>query len=156
MCSTRRAADEHIVLTTVIITNPPPDGVPLVIYDGQCRFCVAQAERLQRIARGRIRLRPCGDEVERDYPGVTTPDCLREMKFIAADGRVSGGADAVVLSLVQGRSFGALLLPLYRLGIIRGVARIAYRFIARNRYRFFGRTGAACDNDRCAIHMRGS
>jgi predicted DCC family thiol-disulfide oxidoreductase YuxK len=113
-----------------------------VIYDGQCRFCVKSKERIERLSRSdksaSVRFIPYQSaEAEQvlgpDYrPG--RPDVAY---LIGIDGNVHQGLDAI-LPLLLGIRGGSLLMALLRMPVLKPVAHRLYRFIARNRYRWFG------------------
>jgi len=116
--------------------NAPHDA-PIVIYDGQCSFCVRQANRLAG-GRSGIVLRSFHDEgVFDDYPGLTRQSCAAEIKLIVGQ-RTYGGADAVVRAFAIRHPAIARFLPLYDVPGIRSAARAIYRWIARNRHRLPG------------------
>jgi predicted DCC family thiol-disulfide oxidoreductase YuxK len=131
-------------------TTPPEDGTPVVLFDGGCVFCTRQAERLERLAGGRIRLRSFRDPgVLGDYPGVTGEACMKEMKLIAPDGRVFGGAEAFVRAVGHSRPvIGKLLLTYYIPGL-RKIADALYDAVARRRYAI---AGGSPDTTPCPRH----
>ncbi len=147
-----------------LVTNPPPGGRPLALYDGHCRFCTAQAKKLEAAARGRIAVRSFQDDgVLALFPGLTHEECMRELKLVDADGRVYGGAAAVVRALRLGRPIaGRLAAAAYRIPGAGWIAERAYAWIARRRYRLFGKTGAGgagaaaegpCGGAACEVHF---
>jgi predicted DCC family thiol-disulfide oxidoreductase YuxK len=69
----------------------------------------------------------------RDYqPG--RPDAAF---LVEADGTIRTGLEAFV-PLLPGLRGGRLLLALWRVPFLRPIARLLYRVMARNRYRWFG------------------
>lgn len=119
--------------------HPPEDDRPLVLYDGACSFCTTQARRLERLAQGRLEVRPVQEEDARERaPGLTLDEGLRELKLVDAAGRVYGGAEAVVRALALGRPGLAPLLRAYDLPGLRPLAERVYRWVARNRSRLPG------------------
>jgi predicted DCC family thiol-disulfide oxidoreductase YuxK len=111
---------------------------PVVIYDGQCKFCVAQAGKLAG-GKDTITLRSFHDEgVLDDYPDLTFQSCMMEIKLIV-DGRTYGGADAVVRAFAIRHPTIGRLLPVYYIPGIRPVAGAIYRWIARNRHQMPGK-----------------
>jgi predicted DCC family thiol-disulfide oxidoreductase YuxK len=125
-----------------------PEAV--LIYDGQCRFCIAQAERLARWARGRVRLESFRDEdVLLRFPALTRAQCEKAIQLVEPDGRVSSGAAAVARTLRM-RPLLASLGHLYEVPLLRSAFDWGYALVARNRFRI---GGAACD-DACDAHRR--
>ena len=122
--------------------------VPVVIYDGHCAFCVAQATRLRRWVGGQARFESFRDPgvIER-YPGLTAEECEQALQLVEAGGRISSGAEAVARALL----LRPMLAPLARLYFVPGARQIAtwaYRLVARNRFRL---RGNACEGT-CRLH----
>lgn len=113
----------------------------VLIYDGECRMCVAAKTHLEgwrkrdgrRIVylpyQGRDAGILLGDLVGRARPEVAL--------FIAGDGTVHQGLDAFV-ELLPHLQNGRFLSQVLRLRPIRRLALMAYRLLARHRYRWFG------------------
>jgi predicted DCC family thiol-disulfide oxidoreductase YuxK len=68
---------------------------------------------------------------------------------VNADARVFGGAEAVARTLATRGVLGAWGYLYYVPGL-RQLAGWTYAWVARNRYRFMGRTD--CASDACALH----
>lgn len=128
-------------------------GPAMLLYDGHCRLCVGGARRLQALARrGAVELRDFQQPGVLDaFPGLTREECLRAMVMVNPGGRRFHGAQAVAEALATRRLIG-WLARLYYLPGLRALADGAYAWVARNRYRFFGRT-PACDDEACAVHF---
>ncbi len=123
-----------------------PDAV--LIYDGRCRFCVAQAQRLHRWARGRVRLESFRDPgVLARYPGLTLQQCEQAVQLVQSDGRIRSGAEAVAYTLRLNPAL-APLSWLYHVPVLRQMLDCGYAVVARNRFRL---GGTAC-NGSCEIH----
>lgn len=143
-----------------MFTTPPTDAqlraaaphLPVVLYDGACAFCTAQAERVRRVAAGRIDVRPL-QEALADVPWVDPEAAVQALHLVDRDGRTYAGAGAIVRLLRLTRPLlGALVLP-YHLPGVRGLAERAYAFVAARRYRIAGRSdvdGAGARDDDCA------
>lgn len=115
-----------------------------VFYDGECAFCRALVDRLSPPFRRRgfsfEPLRSVGVAEALGYRS-DSPELLAEMRLLTADGRIYGGADAV-LHLI-GRI--AWLRPLAWIGSLPGakqILRAAYRRVAARR----SCRGNACDS----------
>ncbi|MDQ3069632.1 MAG: DUF393 domain-containing protein [Acidobacteriota bacterium] len=123
---------------------------PTLLYDGTCRFCTAQAARLARIARGRVRIESAYAPGVRDRFPMLPQDVngmMGEIKLVDAHGTLLGGAAAIARTLqIGGGPLGALA-HLYRVWPVRPIADAGYRVIARNRFRFQGR----CDDGSCEV-----
>jgi predicted DCC family thiol-disulfide oxidoreductase YuxK len=111
----------------------------ILIYDGQCRLCVTAKSGIERLgAPEDVRWVPYqSEEAARclgpDYrPG--RPDAAF---LVEADGTVTKGLEAF-LPLLPGLRGGRLLLALWRMPLLRPLAYLLYRLVARYRYRLFG------------------
>jgi predicted DCC family thiol-disulfide oxidoreductase YuxK len=125
--------------------------LPVVLYDGACVFCTAQAERVKRISGGRIAVRPL-QEALADVPWVDPDEAIQALHLVDLDGRSYAGAAAVVRLLRLTRPvLGVLVLP-YHLPGVRWLAERAYAFVANRRYAIAGRTDPdACATGACGV-----
>ena len=127
----------------------PPQSVATLIYDGDCGICT----KFAGLVTGRLRRR------ERDFTvaawqdldlkgggleeyGLTWEQCDEAARWVAKDGTISSGQDAVARTLLASR------LPLRPLGAlilapgVNAVAGVVYRWVAANRSRLPGGTPA--------------
>jgi predicted DCC family thiol-disulfide oxidoreductase YuxK len=112
------------------VAEPPPR--PLVVFDGDCRFCRFWIDRWKSATGDRLDYAPY-QEVASRFPEITVDDFRRAVQLVLPNGEVFSGAHAVVRALaeVPGRGHG---LALYRRLPGFGVAAdLAYRLIAANR-----------------------
>ena len=143
------------MFTNAQIQSPPAGAdlaaaapaLPVVLYDGACVFCTAQAERVKRISGGRIAVRPL-QEALRDVPWVDPDRAIQALHLVDRDGRSYAGAAAIVRLLRLTRPLLGLLVLPYHLPGVRWLAERAYAFVASRRYAIAGRTDAA--DDGCA------
>lgn len=120
--------------------NQSPERI--LIYDGQCRLCVTAKEGLERLegARldGTVRYVPYQSEEAARCLGSEYRPGRPDVAFLVdADGRVSRGLDAF-LPMLPGLRGGRMLLALMRIPVLKPLAYLAYRIVARYRYRWFG------------------
>jgi predicted DCC family thiol-disulfide oxidoreductase YuxK len=111
----------------------------ILIYDDQCRLCVTAKEGLERIGQDRdVRFVPYqSEEAARRLGAAYKPGRPDVALLIEGDGAISRGLDAF-LPLVSGLRGGRVLHAILRLPLIRPLADLAYRLIARHRYKWFG------------------
>lgn len=135
---------------------PTPEERPeadVVIYDGHCRFCGAQVERLARLdRRGRLAFMSLHDEeVNRRYPDLTHEQLMEEMVVVDRRGRRHAGAAAI-------RYFSRRLpllwpvAPLLHIPFSLPLWAWLYRQVARRRYLFGKRV--ECEDDVCRVHRK--
>jgi predicted DCC family thiol-disulfide oxidoreductase YuxK len=124
-----------------------------LLFDGKCRFCTEGSRRILRFARrGTVELLDFQQPGVLDrFPSLTHDACMREIKLVTAEGRVFGGLGAIVAVLTTRPVLGAWAYLYYVPGL-RQLSDLAYAWVARNRYRFMGRT--ECSSDACALHLR--
>ena len=121
----------------------------VVFYDGHCPFCRAQAARLARWSdRGApIETRDFQEPHALDaFPQLTHAKCMAAMQLVTEAGAIYSGAEAVA-RLVMTRPFG-FFARLYYLPVVRWVCELAYRFVAKRRYRL-----VHCDGTTCSVHF---
>jgi predicted DCC family thiol-disulfide oxidoreductase YuxK len=118
-------------------------GVAVVIYDGTCGLCQGSVGWVSRRARpGAFEFLPCqAAERAARFPAIPEVTCLEAIQLVLPDGRVLGGAAALpeILRRLRGWRWAAALFRLPGAGL---VAPIAYRWVARNRYRVSCALGA--------------
>ncbi len=126
--------------------RPPTEPAPqsprcerLLIYDGECRFCVTAKQGLERLGGDRdIRFVPYqSEEAARRLGPEYRPGHPDVAFLVEADGRIRRGLDAFLPLLPRLRG-GRALQALVRLPGLRPLAYFLYRLIARYRYRWFG------------------
>ncbi len=117
-----------------IVAHAPPK--PLLVYDGDCNFCMRWIKRWQRTTGDAVAYAPL-QEAATSFPEIPRASFESEVKLIAPDGRVSGGAAAVFRSLNLGAHPGVFArfgLWLYeRAPGFAPIAEFCYRCVARNR-----------------------
>ena len=104
----------------------------MLVYDGDCGFCVFWARYWQKLTGARVRYGPY-QELAARYPQVPVEEFRRASQYIAADGARAAAAKASFLTLshAPGKAFW---LALYRrLPGFAPLTELAYRFIAAHR-----------------------
>ena len=118
-------------MNTEITDNVKVNG--WVCYDADCGFCTRIARWLAPIlARRGLAVAPLQDPRVGPLLGLSSPDLLREMRFLLSDGTPSGGADAVV-ALAREIWWWRPLVWLAKLPGAMRLLRAGYRSIAANR-----------------------
>ena len=128
----------------------------VLIYDAQCRLCVTAREGLEQAGnREGVRFVPYQSEeaarrLGKDYqPGRPAVAFL-----VDQDGHVSRGLDAF-LPLLPGLPGGRVLHALMKIPVIKPLAYLAYRLVARYRYRWFGQVAFPHCNEVACHDQRG-
>ncbi len=117
----------------------PPGHDRILIYDGQCRLCVTAKEGLERaVGNGLVRFVPYQSEEAVCRLGSDYRPGRPDVAFLVEDnGTVRRGLDAF-LPLLPGLRGGRILLALMQAPLLRPLAHLAYRLVARYRYAWFG------------------
>ena len=140
---------------------PDPAELPnadVVIYDGDCNFCIGQVKNLARLdcCGGRLSFLSLHDSrVAEQFPDLTRDQLMAQMYVIDSQGRRHGGGDAV--RYLSRRL--PMLWPVAPILHLPGSARLwrwAYNQIAKRRYKIAGKKegGPVCTNDACSVHFR--
>jgi predicted DCC family thiol-disulfide oxidoreductase YuxK len=110
-----------------------------LIYDGECRLCVTAKEGIERLGGDRaVRFVPYQSEEAAGRLGADYKPGRPAVAFlIEPNGRILHGLDAF-LPLLPGLPGGRFLLSLLRIPVLRPLAYLIYRLIARYRYAWFG------------------
>ena len=119
-----------------------PQRPTLLIYDGNCRLCVAAKEGLGRAGMGEagsgVRMIPYESQEAASALGEQYRPGPPSMAYlISPAGGVSQGVDAF-LPLMHGLPGGKFVRWMLKWSITRRLAERVYRWIARHRYRLFG------------------
>ncbi|HEY6656589.1 MAG TPA: lipase maturation factor family protein, partial [Methyloceanibacter sp.] len=109
---------------------------PLLIYDGDCGFCVYWARYWQKLTGDRVEYRPY-QEVAARYPDIPQAEFQRAVQYIAPDGRRASAAEASFLTLSHAPGKGFWLALYKHVPGFASVAEWAYAFTASHRPAFF-------------------
>jgi len=109
---------------------------PLLIYDGDCKFCVYWMHHWQRLTGDRVAYAPY-QEVARQYPEIPVEAFQRAVQYVAPDGKIASGAEACFLTLSDAEGKG-LWLTLYRhLPGFAATTEGVYALVASHRSAFY-------------------
>lgn len=110
-----------------------------LIYDGECRLCVTAKEGIERLGGDQqVRFVPYQSDEALNHLGADYKAGRPDAAFLVdPDGTIRRGLDAF-LPLLPGLPGGRLLLGLLRIPVLRPLALLIYRLIARYRYAWFG------------------
>ena len=113
------------------VQNPPPER-PLLVWDGDCGFCLRWVRRWRKWVGERADDAPY-QEVAECFPEIPVEDFQEAVHLILPDGRVFSGAEAVFRS-VEDLQGACLLAESYeKWSWFRSLSEAGYRFVARNR-----------------------
>lgn len=138
---------------------PTPEALPdadVVIYDGHCKFCQAQVERIHWWdGGGRLSYLSLHDpRVAERYPDLTHEMLMEKMYIVDRAGNRYGGADAIRYLT---RRLPALWIaaPLLHIPFSYPLWEWLYGLVAASRYAIMGKTAEdECGDGACRIHFR--
>jgi predicted DCC family thiol-disulfide oxidoreductase YuxK len=113
-----------------------------MFYDGECSLCVGMARRFTPILRARgFRLVAFQEPFAQKRLNLADDACPSEMRLLLTDGRMLGGADAIV-QIARSIWWAWPLFLLAQLPGAISLLRALYRWIAARRY---------CPNGTCQL-----
>ena len=108
------------------------DPRPLLIYDGECGFCVWWVRYWQQLTGAAVRYAPY-QAVGAQFPNIAPQAFRRAVQYVAADGRVASGAEASLLALAHAPGKAHWLGLYRRLPGFAWLAERSYAAIASRR-----------------------
>jgi len=118
-------------------TKTPASGRrPLLIYDGDCGFCVYWARYWQKLTGDRVEYRPY-QEAAADYPDISEAEFQRAVQYIAPGGERASAAEASFLTLSNAPGKGFWLWLHRHVPGFAAVSEWAYAFTAAHRPAFY-------------------
>lgn len=137
------------------LTLPNPTDRPkadVVIFDGQCKFCRRQIDRIFRADSGdRLSYVSLHDPlVARRWPDLSREQLMNEMTIVDRSGNRHGGA-AAFKYLTRRLPRWWILSPIMHFPGVMIFAHWTYQQIAKRRYKW-GKT-ETCDDGSCAVHL---
>ncbi len=130
---------------------------PIVVYDGECRFCIWSVRRMKKKdKRSQFDYLPRQTQgIEAHFPKLASSDFNTGMRLLVGKEDIYVGADAVyqIYRRLPPFHLFAWFVPragftLYRVPVLNLIFRVGYALIARYRY-LSGRV--ACDTGTCEL-----
>src|ERR1700761_4895754 len=111
--------------------------LPLLIYDGDCRFCMYWIRYWQKLTGPGVTYAPY-QEVGSDYPEIPLAAFQRAVQYVSPEGKIASAAEAVLLTLDHSGGKGWWLTLYRRLPGFAKIAESIYAFIASHRGALYG------------------
>jgi len=106
---------------------------PLLIYDGECRFCCRWVEAGRAITGDRVDYE-CSQTAAARFPQIAPGEFTRAVQWIGGDGSIRSGAEAVFSALATARWYGRAALAIYLAApVFARVAEAVYAGVAARR-----------------------
>jgi lipase maturation factor 1 len=118
-----------------LVHSAPPADRPLLIYDGDCRFCLRWIARWQETIRDKVDVAPFQSAGARFAEDIPVQCFHSAVRLIEPDGKVYGGAEAVfrALSYSATPGSGAGYWCYQRLPGFGIITRAFYDYVAKHR-----------------------
>ena len=117
------------------MAQPPPK--PLLVFDGECRFCRRQKDRWRRLTIEAVDYQPFqAPGLAERFPEIPRAQYAAAVQLIVPDGTVYSGAEAVFRSLAHAPHRRWLARCYASSPLFACLSERAYRFIARYRLAF--------------------
>jgi len=115
---------------------------PILLFDGDCAFCTASVDFLKRYIKPNARVVPW-QHADLDSLGVSEQECQESIQWFAVEGStpITEGR-AVAAALRTGIAPWPLAGRMMQVPGLASVMNVAYRLVAKNRYRLPGSTPA--------------
>lgn len=113
-------------------TVATPPRKPLLIYDGDCGFCLFWITRWRKKVEGRVDFQPYHEAAAR-FPELPVETFRRAAQLVEPDGRVRAGAEAILRARAAAPGGGGWLWVYESLPGARALFDLGYRFVARHR-----------------------
>jgi len=106
---------------------------PLLIYDGECRFCCRWIGAWKAVTGDGVSYERSQTAGQR-FPQIAPEDFMRSVQWVDADGSICSGAEAVFSALATSTWQGRMALAVYRkVPVFARVAESAYTGVAVHR-----------------------
>ncbi len=106
---------------------------PVLIYDGECRFCCRWIERWRMMTGDRVDYQP-SQKLAGKYAGISEEELAEAVQWVGVEGERLSGAEAVMAALATNTWLGRSMLAAYRRTQPFAIlANAAYAFVARHR-----------------------
>ena len=116
--------------------NETSPSLPLLVFDGDCRFCRLWVDYWRRLTGERVSYAPY-QEVSQRFPQISPAAFQAAVHLIMPDGQVLTGTHAVFRTLAHTAGQGWLLWLHQNLWGFPALAQWAYRFVAAHRSFFY-------------------
>jgi len=111
----------------------------VLIYDGQCGFCMIWIRYWQRLTGDKIEYRP-SQECRQEYPEIPEREFSRSVQLVTPEGEVLSGAWAVFTTLKDVPGKGWMLWAYEHVPGVESLTETGYGIVAANRGFFYHAT----------------
>ena len=105
---------------------------PVMLYDGDCGFCVRWIERWKKKTQAAVEYQPY-QKILDQYPQVTKEECEVAVQLIMSDGSIHSGAHAVFHAFDLVAKYRWVLWLYEHVPFFAGIAEGVYQLVAHHR-----------------------
>tara|TARA_B100000809_G_scaffold241964_1_gene265635 strand:+ start:196 stop:576 length:381 start_codon:yes stop_codon:yes gene_type:complete len=105
---------------------------PILIYDGNCGFCLYWINIWKNKTKDRVEYAPY-QSVANQFPQISLDQFERSVQLVKPDGEITEGAKAVLQVLAYNPSLEWLLRTYQNCSLFAKVAEVTYYFVAKHR-----------------------
>lgn len=110
----------------------PPLSQPVMIYDGDCKFCRKWIRRWATLTEDRVIYLPYQGNLQA-FPQLTEEMCKKAVQFVETDGKVYGAAEGVLRSLNYSNNYKWMYRFYKNSKLFASFAEWIYSIVAKNR-----------------------
>lgn len=118
----------------------------MLVFDGDCGFCTSCVNVMTRWIRPAVDVGAWQD-MDLNAVGLTSVECAQALQFVDDDGTISSGSRAVTGMLRTAPRPWPWIAAVADAPIVRRLADVTYRVVARNRSMLPGATPACAVRD---------
>lgn len=118
------------------MTKKRKENLPVLIYDGQCKFCIYWASYWQKLTGDTVVYQPY-QEIAANYPSITLSEFQHAVQYISPEGKISRAAEASFLTLSHAPHQRIWLWLYQKLPGFAFCSEKIYAFIAAHRSFFY-------------------
>lgn len=113
-------------------TSYPPQGRPILVWDGNCGFCKYWVTRWRGLTKEKVVYKTF-QEAAQDFPDIPLKEFKKASRFIDTDGRIYSGPDSAYKSYSTGNMSPYLHKWYHQNGVFTKVSDTGYHYITKNR-----------------------
>ena len=110
----------------------PQSMKPILIYDGNCGFCLYWINIWKNKTKDRVEYAPY-QSVANQFPQISLDQFERSVQLVKPDGEITEGAKAVLQVLAYNPDLVWLLRTYQNFSLFAKVAEVTYYFVAKHR-----------------------
>jgi predicted DCC family thiol-disulfide oxidoreductase YuxK len=111
----------------------------ILLFDGDCAFCSSSIRLIMRVIKKHPEIKPY-QWIDLTNYGISKEECTKSIQFYKSESKRFSGAQAFAQFLILSNYPWKILGFTLELPLIKGISKLLYGVVARNRYRLPGGT----------------